>query len=113
VGVLHYVPDAVAAEAMRRYREVLAPGSGVAISHLTGVGRPDVHTWSTINHGGWSYAPTLRDPEDMDPWLEGLELVGPGWASAPHWRPEGAVPRAEETASGLWGVVARRPLRRG
>ena len=49
----------------------------------------------------------------MDPWLEGLELVGPGWASAPHWAPEGGAPRAEETASGLWGVVARRPARRG
>lgn len=113
VGVLHYVPDGVAAEAMRCYREALAPGSGVAISHLTGLARPDLHTWSTINHGGWSYAPTLRDPEDMDPWLEGLQLVGPGWASAPHWSPEGAVPRADETASGLWGVVARRPDRRG
>jgi O-methyltransferase involved in polyketide biosynthesis len=113
VGVLHYVTDAVAEAAASRYRKALAPGSGLAISHLTGVGRPDVHTWSTINHGGWSYAPTLRDPEDMTPWFAGMELVGPGWVSAPHWAPTGRVPRADETASGLWGVVARRVDGRG
>jgi O-methyltransferase involved in polyketide biosynthesis len=113
VGVLHYLSDATVTAALRRYREALAPGSGLAISHLTGAGRPDLHTWSTINHGGWSYAPRLRDPDHMASWLEGFEVVGPGWVSAPDWTPTGAVPGAHETASGMWGVVARRGDTRG
>jgi hypothetical protein len=109
VGVLHYLADAVAETAMRDYRAALAPGSGIAVSHLTGVARPDIHGWATMNHGGWSYAPRLRDPGDMDPWLAGTEFEGPGWVSAPHWTPDGPAPGPAETGSGLWGVVARVP----
>ncbi|MEJ2886493.1 SAM-dependent methyltransferase [Actinomycetospora aeridis] len=109
VGVLHYLlDDAAAADAVRVYAEALAPGSGLAISHLTSVGRPDIHTWATMNHGGWSYAPRLRGPDEMSPWLEGFTVVGPGWVSAPHWRPDAPAPGADVTGSGLWGVVARR-----
>lgn len=109
VGVLHYLhDDTVAAEAVRVYTAALAPGSGFAISHLTSTARDDIHEWSTMNHGGWSYAPRLREPDDMTPWLTGFTVVGPGWVSAPHWRPEPPVPGAEITGSGLWGVVARR-----
>ncbi|TDQ60611.1 S-adenosyl methyltransferase [Actinomycetospora succinea] len=109
VGVLHYLhDDALAARAVRAYTDALAPGSGFAISHLTSVGRPDIHAWATMNHGGWSYAPRLRGPVEMTPWLDGWAVVGPGWVSAPDWRPQGPAPGAEVTGSGLWGVVARR-----
>ncbi|MFC5139528.1 SAM-dependent methyltransferase [Actinomycetospora rhizophila] len=114
VGVLHYVhDDAAAVEAVRTYAAALAPGSGLAVSHLTSAARPDLHAWATMNHGGWSYAPRLRDPEDMAPWLDGFALVGPGWGSAPDWRADGTVPGADVTGSGLWGVVARRTSARG
>ena len=109
VGVLHYLhDDAAAAAAVRVYTEALVPGSGLAISHLTSTARDDIHAWATMNHGGWSYAPRLRNPEDMGPWLDGFAVVGPGWVSAPDWRPEPPVPGPEVTGSGLWGVVARR-----
>jgi O-methyltransferase involved in polyketide biosynthesis len=107
-GVLHYLDDATALAAVRAYRDAIAAGSGLAISHLTGATRPDIHDWATINHGGWSYAPRLRGPDEMAPWLEGFDTVAPGWVSAPHWTPDGPAPGAAEAASGLWGVVARR-----
>ncbi|MDD7941533.1 SAM-dependent methyltransferase [Actinomycetospora lutea] len=114
VGVLHYLhDDAAAARAVRVYADALAPGSGLAVSHLTSRARPDIHEWATMNHGGWSYAPRLREPGDMAPWLEGFTVVGPGWVSAPHWRADGEVPGPDATASGLWGVVARRVVARG
>ncbi|MHC1563302.1 SAM-dependent methyltransferase [Actinomycetospora sp. C-140] len=113
VGVLHYLSDEDAAAAMHVYTEALAPGGRLAISHLTGAARPDIETWATINHGGWSYAPRLRDPADMLGWLAGLDVPEPGWVSAPDWRPDGAVPGADTAASGLWGVVARRAAGRG
>lgn len=109
VGVLHYLhDDAAAAHAVRTYTEALPRDSGLAISHLTSTARDDIHAWATMNHGGWSYAPRLRGPGDMAPWLDGYDVVGPGWVSAPDWRPEPPVPGPEITASGLWGVVARR-----
>jgi hypothetical protein len=113
VGVLHYVSDARAAAAVPAYLDGLAPGSRLAVSHLTGTGRPDIHTWATLNHGGWSYAPHLREPADMASWFEGRELTGPGWACAVAWAPTGPVPGADETRSGLWGVVARDVRGRG
>ena len=113
VGVLHYLADDDAATAVRVYTDALVPGSRIAISHLTGSGRPDIETWATINHGGWSYAPRLRDPADMLEWLAGLDVPDPGWVSAPEWRPEGTVPGADVTASGLWGVVAQCPPPQG
>ena len=113
VAVLHYLSDATASVALRRYSEALVPGSGLAVSHLTGIGRPDIHSWSTMNHGGWSYAPRLRGPDDMSPWLEGFETVAPGWVSAPDWVPDGPAVGPEATGSGIWGVVARRVGTRG
>lgn len=108
VGVLHYLDDEAAAAAMRVYTGAPVAGSGLAISHLTGAQRPDIETWATINHGGWSYAPRLRDPAAMQPWLDGFEIVGPGWACALEWTPTGPARGADATGSGLWGVVARR-----
>lgn len=113
VGVLHYLSDERAADALRVYTDAVVPGSGLAISHLTGTARPDIQAWATMNHGGWSYAPRLREPAQMQPWLEGWELTGPGWTCAPSWTPTGPAPGPEETGSGLWGVVARRVGPRG
>jgi O-methyltransferase involved in polyketide biosynthesis len=113
VGVLHYLSDARAAAAVAEYVGALAPGSGVAISHLTAANRPDIQHWATLDHGGWSYAPRPRDPADMAPWLDGLELVGPGWACALAWTPTGPAPGADATGSGLWGVVGERVAGRG
>jgi len=109
VGVLHYLTDEVAAATVHGYRQALAPGSGFAITHLSGLGHPDVRTWAAMDHGGWSYAPRLRDPDAMAAWLDGFEVVGPGWVSAPDWTPDGPAPGAESTGSGLWGVVAQVP----
>lgn len=113
VGVLHFLPDDVAEAAVRAYAVELAPGSGLAVAHLTGTARPDIHTWASMDHGGWSLAPWLRDPADMQPWLEDFDIAEPGWVSAPDWTPKRPVPGADRTASGLWGVVARRVARRG
>ena len=108
-GLLHTATDDVACAVVRGYRDAVAPGSVVALSHPTARARPDLVEWCEFPHTGFSFAPALRDPEDMAPWLEGLELVGPGWTSAPDWTPDGPAPSPETTGSGLWGVVARLP----
>lgn len=109
VALLHTLDEERARATVHGYREALAPGSVVAVTHATGLARPDLVAWCDISHTGYSYAPYLREPEDMAPWFAEMELVGPGWVSAPHWTPDGPGPGAGETGSGLWGVVARWP----
>jgi O-methyltransferase involved in polyketide biosynthesis len=113
VGVLSALGDQVARATLHGYRDAVAPGSVLALTQSTGRARPDLVAWREIQHTGWTYAPVLRDPEDMAEWVEGLDLVGPGWVSAPEWVPEGPAPGADTTGSGLWGVVARVPAPRG
>ncbi|MDD7966505.1 SAM-dependent methyltransferase [Actinomycetospora lemnae] len=109
VALLHSSTDDVARATVQGYRRALAPGSVIALSHPTGLAHPGLRAWCDIRHSGYSYAPLLRDPDDMASWFEGMELIGPGWVSAPEWTPDGPAPGAEVTGSGLWGVVARVP----
>lgn len=109
VAVLNTVDDETARATVHGFREAVAPGSALAVSHPTGHGRPDLVAFCELPHTGWTYAPVLRDPDDMAPWLAGLDLVGPGWACVRHWAPEGTAPGADVTGSGIWGVVARVP----
>lgn len=113
VSLLHEATDDAARAAVHGYRDALAAGSVLAVSHPTGAARPDLLAWRDMAHTGYTYELQLRDPEDMARWFDGTELVGPGWVSAPHWTPDGPAPGPEETGSGLWGVVARVPRARG
>jgi hypothetical protein len=109
LGVLHYVPADAAERAVRAIRDGTVPGSALAISAMTDVGRPDITDWVAYAHQGLSYPPALRDPEVMTPWLSGWEVVPPGWVSAPHWTPDAADgPGPGQTRSGHWGVLATR-----
>ena len=113
VALLHLIADEAARAMVHGYREAVAPGSAIALSHPTGLARPDLTAWRDFPHTGLSVAPILRDPGDMSLWLAGTELVGPGWTSAPEWTPDGPATGPEVTGSGVWGVVARVPGARG
>jgi S-adenosyl methyltransferase len=108
VAILVYLDDDGAAATAAGYRGGTAPGSALVVSHVTGIGRPDLVAWSEHEHSGRSYAPFLRDPEQMTSWFDGHDLVGPGWCSAPHWVPDGPAPSPAETGSGQWGAVGIR-----
>jgi len=47
---------------------------------------------------------TLRSRAQIEPFLEGLDLVDPGLVLASHWRPEGPLPAADETPAMLGAV---------
>ncbi|SDR16406.1 SAM-dependent methyltransferase [Thermostaphylospora chromogena] len=91
LGVMQFVEDTDEAYAIvRRLVDALAPGSHLALSHPTNAVRGPrmdeaVRQW---NEGGGSPRLTLRSPEQVERFFEGLELLEPGVGPTTLWRPE-------------------------
>ena len=110
ISFLHCIPDARDPYAVvRQMIDRLAPGSYVAISHLTS-DDPQVRERATkfileSTGGHWGRA---RSREEVAEFFDGLEIVPPGLVKAIEWRPDGR----EEDQSSEWfefGGVARKP----
>jgi SAM-dependent methyltransferase len=107
---LHCIPDASDPRGVvRQLTDRLAPGSYLAISHLTS-DDPEFRERATRfileAHGGhWGRA---RSREEVAEFFDGLEVVPPGLVKAVDWHPDGR----EEEQSPDWfeyGGVARKP----
>lgn len=92
VALLHFVGhDEDAAGVVAAFRDAVAPGSALVISHGTDGGRPDV---SAAARKGWANAKSqvvVRDREEIRALFGDFELVDPGVVQLPLWRPDGAV----------------------
>jgi SAM-dependent methyltransferase len=89
LGVLHHIPDtAEAYSIVRRLKAALAPGSFVVINHSTSAVRGEameeaVRHWNRVGKPSM----TLRDPEQISRFFDGLDLLEPGVISCSRWRP--------------------------
>ncbi|GAA0535900.1 hypothetical protein GCM10011581_24540 [Saccharopolyspora subtropica] len=107
VAVFHFVPDERRPkEILAEYIAHLAPGSYVALSHLTADQMP------TEMAGVVEAMKNSRDPmyfrsyAEISDMLEGLELVPPGLVDAPSWhREEGD----DDDQQGIYAAVGRKP----
>lgn len=90
VTVLHYVlDDTVAAAATRYLYHALAPGSYVAISHVTNEGSSGARAEQLRQVMAQSTSPTgVRSRAGIQQLLAGLALVPPGLVWLPEWQPE-------------------------
>ncbi|MFL6140513.1 MAG: SAM-dependent methyltransferase [Labedaea sp.] len=92
-GVLVFVPDYEdPAGLVAAYRDGCAPGSYIAISHLTHdeadpVTRGQVDTMVGIYRGGGEHL-YVRERVELTRWFDGLELVPPGVTLMDDWRPD-------------------------
>jgi len=112
-GILHFFADAESPGAIvTRLVDALAPGSYLAISHLT----RDVHgaalteTFDRLNQQ-MSESVILRTQTEVARFFDGLDLVEPGVVQLPQWRPDpGAGPGAAQPARPLpmWCGVGRK-----
>jgi len=111
VAVLHFiVDDDEARRAVRAFRESLAPGSYVVLSHGTLDGLPAdvIARFEAIYRR--SSAPTIaRSREGIAALFEGLDLVEPGLVPTPLWRPDAARdPLTDEPVrAGIFAGVGR------
>ena len=110
VAVLHFVSDAEKAKAVvQRFREIMAPGSYLVIAHGTRAAGTAAVSKMTETYDSATEKVTLRDPEEIERFFDGFDLVEPGATHLPWWRPD-IEPRSEPNPT-RWhfGGVARRP----
>jgi len=111
LGVLHHIPDTDQAyTVVRRLVAALAPGSFLAINHSTsavsGAAMEEaVAHWNKVG----TPTMTLRSPEQITRFFDGLDLLEPGVVSCSRWRPDisplgGQPPQVDEFCG-----VARKP----
>src|SRR5215472_12646156 len=111
LGILHHIPDTGQAYSIVRHLvTALAPGSFVTINHSTsavhGAAMEEaVAHWNQVG----TPSMTLRTPEQITRFFDGLDLLPPGVISCSRWRPDltpagGQPPEVDEFCG-----VARKP----
>jgi hypothetical protein len=112
IAVMHFIPDDDDPWGLvARLLGELAPGSFLALSHLTGDFDPAA--WegvvAVLRRSGVTMR--VRAKPDVERFFAGLELIEPGVVSLPRWRPDprhvGRAP--DDAAVSVYGGVARKP----
>lgn len=111
VAVLHLLQDAdLPVERVAALREAVAPGSHVAISHLTSAQRPeDAARLGDHSANESRVGIRFRDRAAITDLFTGWELAEPGVVEIPQWRPESErdLHEAPGRSLGLAGVGLR------
>ncbi|ACU73611.1 protein of unknown function DUF574 [Catenulispora acidiphila DSM 44928] len=98
VALLHFVGhDEDAAGIVAAFRDALAPGSALVISHGTDGGQPEV---SAAARKGWDNAKSnlvVRERAAIEAFFGDFDLIEPGVVQLPRWRPDGPVREDWET----------------
>lgn len=93
VAILHFVPDSEKpADIVAAFRDAMAPGSYLILSHATMDGAPPHEASRTADaedvYQRSSAQLTMRDPSQVSQLLTGFTLVEPGLVHVTDWRPE-------------------------
>ncbi|MGW5053810.1 SAM-dependent methyltransferase [Actinokineospora sp. NPDC004072] len=110
VGVVQFIPDADDPWSLvARYRDLLAPGSQLAISAFTWDNAPDGMAGAVelFRNSQDPIFPRTRD--EILRMLVGFDLVEPGLVYTPQWRPERPEDASDADRSNLYAGVAVKP----
>lgn len=93
VAILHFVPDAAnPAGIVAAFRDAVAPGSYLILSHATMDGAPPQEASRTADaksvYDQATAQLTMRDPAQVSRLLDGFSLVAPGLVHVTDWRPD-------------------------
>lgn len=110
VAVLHFLADSEEVKrVLAMYREVMAPGSYLIITHATpgdmsaGNMAKALQTYATTSAGGI----TVRSHEQIADFFDGLELAEPGLVPVAYWRPDGLTAPSISGPMFLGGVALK------
>ncbi|MCP2259168.1 S-adenosyl methyltransferase [Streptoalloteichus tenebrarius] len=110
VAVLHFVPlSDDAAGIVARYRDALAPGSHLALSHMSLTGQaPEVLERFQAVYANADNQVVLRSREELLDLFTGFDLVEPGLVPLAAWRPDTETSPELLRLPGFAGVGRRR-----
>jgi SAM-dependent methyltransferase len=108
VAVLHFVPDATGpARIVAAFRDAMAPGSYLILSHATNEGAPPrerARSDDAVAIYDRASAPlVLRDTGQVTELLDGFSVVEPGLVQVTAWRPDGAFRHGYDAFLGAVG----------
>jgi hypothetical protein len=106
LAVLHFATDDEVRDAIKAYREAMAPGSLLIVSHSTSEGHGEAGVKAI---GAWKKATVPlhdRNREQVEALFDGFDLLEPGVAWVPEWRPDLGV---KSDTRWMYAGVARRP----
>ena len=108
INSLDVLSDPQAVAALSAFRTVLAPGSYIALCHLTAEHDRGLAGLGSMCAGISPAPPCVRSPVALEPFCAGMVMLSPGLVSAPVWRPDpGPWPVA--TSVDLWCGVGVLP----
>jgi hypothetical protein len=107
LAMLHLLPDDQhPAAIVARFREAMAPGSYLVLSHITSHEQPPAVVTNLRKVFEQAREPMVpRSREEILGFLEGLELVDPGLVKVPDWRPDASGPPSQPTTGLVLGAV--------
>jgi O-methyltransferase involved in polyketide biosynthesis len=110
VQVLHFIPDADDPYAIvRRLMEPLAPGSFLVLVHGASDIQTEVSAETSERYNAMSPAlMTLRGRQQVEPFFDGLEPIGPGLVSGTEWLTVGGSWQAAGISFGYNGIARKR-----
>jgi S-adenosyl methyltransferase len=113
IAILHHIiDDTQAAEVMAYLKDAIAPGSFVAIVHVTADFHGDVVRQAITAFNAKTPTPLVpRTREQVAAYFDGLEFLDPGLVTTSRWRPDTKSPvgAAEPAEVPQWAAVARKP----
>ena len=110
--LLHFVPDSWdPAGILARYCDRLAPGSYLALSHVTTDGNPTGQTETVQLYQKTPDPVYFRSHQEVLRLFAGFELVKPGLVGSALWRPSGPGDTSDnvEMNTVSYGGVGRKP----
>lgn len=108
VALLHFVPDSADPKAViKRYRDVMAPGSYFVLSHVTEDVFADKIRGLVDVYKDTSNPVTTRTRAEVEGLFDGFDLVEPGVSWTVEWHPEGPVPDNPEDCA-VYAAVGRK-----
>jgi O-methyltransferase involved in polyketide biosynthesis len=106
--ILHLVPDDAEAERIvAALAKRLAPGSFIAISHMTADFEPEAVLAAATAYNDMAPVPvTARNHAQVNDMFGGRQLIEPGLVAVNHWPSDGSTGETEANV-GVYGGVAR------
>jgi hypothetical protein len=111
-AVLHFIPDSDDPQSlMATYREVIADGSYLAVSHATGTADPVAMRTLEDLYRETADPLIARDTDRIDALFGDFDLLPPGTSYLTDWRPDPDQAGTRPRYRVLYGGLARKPVR--